>query len=325
MAYETTVSTQFINQTFIDKVYGGQIKEAMDASSTFVRLKLREEGFTRKIITPQQVTAADLDRDLDDQPRIIVEKEPDSIAASFGLSGRPEIRYFKAPRYAVNFYKVASEDFRKSKYELATYKANIQQILQENSVKDIQRQEDANFIAGLKTIAADANSGNPGVQDYTEGFGVRSLMKALKLLTKLEQKPGKILMPYNLYMELLTRQARIIGDTAATEHLRGVGLETFYGFQIVTTNKHDLLSSDGSTDPEAATFGDMVAIFAPESYFGQFYSLQDPTVFIKTEADMIEFQTYESVGVGVGNTKGFVLAKFTTSADSDYTWTKAVA
>ncbi len=137
-----TVNTQFINQTFVDKVYSGHVKEAMDAASTFVRLKLREEGFTRKILTPQMVTSADLDRDLTDQPRIIVEKEPDSIAASFSLSAQPELRYFKAERYEVVMYKVASNDFRKSKYELATYKSNIQQILQENSVKDIQKQED---------------------------------------------------------------------------------------------------------------------------------------------------------------------------------------
>lgn len=303
-----TVNTQFINQTFIDKIYSGHVKEAMDAASTFVRLKLREEGFTRKILTPQMVTAADLDRDLVDQPRIIIEKEPDSVAASFSLSAQPEIRYFKAARYDVGFYKVASNDFRKSKYELATYKSNIQQILQENSVKDIQRQEDTNFTSKLRSIAADVDSGNYGIQsEGTYTFGIKTLMNLVKVLAQNEQKPGKVLMSYGLYLDLITRRATMIGSPAATEHLRGAGLDTFYGFQIVTTNKADLLQSDPNTP---ATKGDSVYVFAPEAYFGQFYSLQEPTVFLKTEADMIEFQTYEAVGVGVGNTRGFVLGDF---------------
>lgn len=320
MNYTTeTVNTQFINQTFVDKIYSGHIKEAMDAASTFVRLKLREEGFARKIFTPQMVTSADLDRDLTDQPRIIVEKEPDSIASSFALSAKPEIRYFKGARYEVSMHKVSSNDFRKSKYELATYKSNIQQILQENSVKDIQKQEDANLVTRLKGIAVDfANSGNYGIQSSgAAGFGIKTLMKNVKVLANNEQKPGKILMPYGLYLDLITRRATMIGSPAATEHLRGAGLDTFYGFQIVTTNKAELLTSatpnapgDQGTEGVGENKGDMVIIFAPEAYLGQFYSLQEPTVFLKTEADMIEFQTYEAVGVGIGNNKGFVIADF---------------
>lgn len=308
MNYTTeTVNTQFINQTFVDKIYSGHIKEAMDAASTFVRLKLREEGFARKIFTPQMVTSADLDRDLTDQPRIIVEKELDSVASSFALSAQPEIRYFKGARYEVTMHKVASNDFRKSKYELATYKSNIQQILQENSVKDIQKQEDYNLVTRLKAIAADAGSGNYGVQSTASNFGIKTLMTNVKVLANNEQKPGKILMPYGLYLDLITRRATMIGSPAATEHLRGAGLDTFYGFQIITTNKAEFLQSDAN-DP--ATKGDTVFIFAPEAYLGQFYSLQEPTVFLKTEADIIEFQTYESVGVGIGNNKGFVVSDY---------------
>lgn len=314
-----TVQTQFINQAFVDKVYAGHVKEAMDAMSTFVRQKLREEGFTRKVFTPQLVTSSDLDRDVDtDQPRIIVEKEPDSVAASFGLSAKSELRYFKTPRYEVKFYKVASPDFRKSKYELATYKANIQQILQENSVKDIQKQEDSNFVANLKAITAvsDAIVGPVGEYDAfktydgsTSGFGITTLMEQITVLANNQQKPGKLLMPYGLYLKLLSRRATNIGSPAATEHLRGVGLDAFYGFQIITTNKTDILKD---TNP-----GDMVYVFAPESYLGQFYSLQEPTVFLKTEADMIEFMTYEAVGVGIGNIRGYVAGKYHLTNDPD--------
>ena len=319
-----TVNTQFINQAFVDKVYSGHIKEAMDAMSTFVRQKLREEGFTRKVFTPQLVTSSDIDRDLTDQPRIIVEKEPDSVAASFGLNGKAELRYFKTPRYEVSFYKVASPDFRKSKYELATYKANIQQILQENSVKDIQKQEDKNFVGNLKTITAGAGAGpydpfalfnavagTGGASSTNMAMGVTSLMEQIAVLANNQQKPGKILMPYGLYLKLLARKATMVGSAVAGESFRGAGLNDFYGFQIITTNKSDILTSDAN---DAAKYGDTVYVFAPESYLGQFYSLQEPTVFLKTEADMIEFHTYEAVGVGIGNVRGFVEGKYDISS-----------
>lgn len=313
-----TVNAQFINQAFIDKLETGHAKEAMAVSSTFVRQKLREEGFTRKIFTTQSITAADLDRDVTEVPRIIVEKEPDSVAASFALTGSPEIRYYKAPRYEVFFHKIASADFRKTKAELATYKANIQQILQENSVKDLQRQEDGRLVQRLNAIAADTGSGNVGIlNNLTAGFGIKTLMEQIKTLTKAEQKPGKILMSYNAYLSLLSRQARIVGSDVAGESFRGTGMTNFYGFEIITTNKHDLLSADTTDTPADTDYGNMVYVFAPENYLGQFYSMQEPTVFIKTEADTIEFQTYEYVGIGLGNTRGFVAAKYGMGVDAD--------
>lgn len=303
-----TASVKFLNQAFLDKIDGGLEKEASAAMTAFVRQKLREDGFTRKIMTPQLLTSSDLDRGLDDQPRKIVEKEPDSIAADLPLSGRAELRYFKTDRYEVTFSKISSRTFQKSKYELATYATDIRQVLQDNSVKDLQFTEDSNFIAGLKTIAA-AQHG--GIVDANAGFGIKSLMEMVNELVKVKQKPAKILMPWNLYLKLYSRPSSVVGSITANEHFNGQDMRQAFGFEIIPTNKLDLMSSDGTIQ------GDMIAIFAPESYLGQFYSLQEPTVFLKTEQDMIEFTTYESVGVGIGNTNGFRLAKFDLTQDGD--------
>lgn len=309
--YQTeTVNVQFINQQFIDKIDQGMTKEAGAAMSAFVRQKLREEGFARKILTPQSVTSAELDRGLDDQPRIIVEKEPDSVAASIALSANGELRYFKGERYEVPFYKIESDTFKKSKYELATYRTDIRQVIQDNSVKDIQREEDVNFWNGVTSIASTA--GNE--LDYSAAgtgvnFGVRSLMDLVELIVDNFQKPGKILLPYKLYLKLISRKATVIGDIATSDLFRGGDQTNFYGFEIVTTNKSDILTD--------TTKGDMAAVFAPEQYLGQFYSMQDPTVFLKTEKDMVEFSTYESVGIGIGNTDGMATAKFDLANGTD--------
>lgn len=297
-----TVNVQFLNQSFIDKIDQGLVKEAGAAMSAFVRQKLRETGFTRKILTPQMITASDLDRGLDDQPRVIIEKEPDSVAATMSLSGQPTVRYFKGSRYEVPFYKIQSERFVKSKFELATYRTDIRNILQENSVKDVQKQEDENFFAGLKEIQKGARG-----SEFVTTTGARitdRVMSLVQTLVKDHQKPGKILMSHSLYLQMLREPATQLGDAVASKHFNTGSMDSFYGFEIVTTIKGDILSS-----VEGDNLGDIVAVFAPEEYLGQFYSLQEPTVFLEAKADMIEFQIYESIGIGIGNVKGFVLGK----------------
>jgi len=156
--YQTeTVNVQFLNQSFLDKIDAGLTKEASVAMSAFVRQKLREDGFARKILEPIMVTQADLDRQITEEPTIIVEKEPDSIAASIPFTARGEIRYFLGQRYPVTFFKVQSNEFKKSKFELATYRTDIRTVLQENSVKDLQKQEDQNFYNAVTNVAT-ANS-----------------------------------------------------------------------------------------------------------------------------------------------------------------------
>jgi hypothetical protein len=297
-----TTNVQFLNQSFIDKIDQGLVKEAGAAMSAFVRQKLRETGFTRKILTPQMITASDLDRGLDDQPRVIIEKEPDSVAAFMSLSGQPTVRYFKGSRYEVPFYKIQSERFVKSKFELATYRTDIRNILQENSVKDLQKQEDVNFFAGLRAIQKETRGA-----EFVTTTGDRitdRVMNLIQTLVKDHQKPGKILLSHSLYLQMLREPATQLGDAVASKHFETGSMDGFYGFEIVTTIKGDILSSE-----EGQNLGDLVAIFAPEEYLGQFYSLQEPTVFLEAKADMIEFQTYESIGIGIGNTKGFVIGK----------------
>jgi hypothetical protein len=182
----------------------------------------------------------------------------------------------------------------------------------------MQETEDRNLVERLNNIMADPNSGNAGLQDYTAiGFGIRTLMEQIKMLAKTSQKPGRILMTHSTYLSLLSRQARIVGSDVAGEHFRGADMTSFYGFEIITTIKHDILSANPTAVSSDADFGNMVFVFAPEQYLGQMYSLIEPTVFVKSEADVIEFQTYEYIGIGLGNTKGFVGGKYDMTTDAD--------
>jgi hypothetical protein len=296
MTYSTeTINTQFINQSFLDKIDQGLTKEAGVAMSAFVRQKLREDGFTRKILNPITITAAELDRQTTEEPTVIVEKEPDSVAANIPFVGRPDIRYFTGSRYAVTFNKVESAEFKKSKFELATYRTDIRTVLQENSVKDLQKQEDLNFYNSVTTIAA----ANSNTFNIAGGFTVQTLMNGIKNLIANQLPVGCVLMTQQMYADLLKQPATQVGSPAGFRLVAGrAGLDNFFGFKIITTIKNDILPKY------------QAIVFAPPQYLGQFYLLQDAMVFLKTEADMITFLTYEAVGAGIGNVNGAIVLNF---------------
>lgn len=290
-----TVNTQYLNQSFLDKIDQGMTKEASVAMSAFVRQRLREDGFARKILPPTPVTAAELDRQTTEEPTIICEKEPDSVAATLPFLARAEIRYWTTPRYPVTFQKLTSADFRKSKYELMTYRTDIRTILQENSVKDIQAQEDLGFYNNIVSVATAA--GNTAT--ISGGFTKTNYLAGIKKLLELKLPVGCVLMTQSMYNDMLAFPSTDVGSPAASELFMGRGtLESPFGYKIITTNKTDILPTN------------KMIVFAPPQYLGQFYELTGPTVFLKAELDMIEFTCYESIGVGLGNVNGAYVISF---------------
>jgi hypothetical protein len=290
-----TINAQILNQSFLDKIEQGQTKEAGLAMSAFVRQKLREDGFTRKILEPMLVTAADLDRQTTEEPTIIVEKEPDSVAAAIPFLSSPEVRYFKGARYPVTFNKIESAKFEKSKFELATYRTDIRTVLQENSVKDLQKIEDSTFYNAVQTIA----TANSNVFTIAGGFTIPNLVNGVKNLLAKQLPVGCLLMTQSMYADLLKQPSTQMGSTLASALTAGErSLDNIFGFKIITTNKNDILPDN------------QVIAFAPPAYLGQFYLLQDATIFLKTEADIVQFQAYSAPGIGIGNVNGAVVLNF---------------
>lgn len=296
MSYNTeTINVQFLNQSFLDKLDQGMEKEASVAMSAFVRQKLREDGFTRKILPPTMITASELDRQLTEEPTVIVEKEPDSIAANLPFLAAAQPRYFTGVRYPVTFEKIQSANFVKSKFELATYRTDIRTVLQENSVKDLQKQEDQNFYNNIMSVA----QANSAVLAIGGGFTVFSMMTAIKALVAKQVPIGVILMTQSMYADYIKQPATTLGSELVSTLVAGEKtLDNFYGFKIIVTNKNDILPDN------------QMVIFTAQQYLGQSYLLQDATVFLKTEADMVSFTTYESIGVGIGNVNGIIVANF---------------
>jgi len=291
MKVETTgVTAQEINSNWVRKIESGRIKEAQSEGSAFIRSKLRQTAFSREVLPPIVLADDEIDRDLNtDLPRKIVEKEPDSTATFVTFKGTGERTWFSGPRYAVYFGKIESQRFTKSKFELMTYQNDIRKILTDNSVKDMADIEDGKFYETC--VAAVTGKADQDLA-LSAPLNADAVVQALKKHIARKIPIGKFLMTKELYYDVLKLAATSVGDPIASRHYDdGVEEEEkLWGFPVITTIKNDIVQNDEFW------------VFGPENYLGNFFLLQDATLFIKQEADIIEFWSYSAPGIGIGNT-----------------------
>jgi hypothetical protein len=297
MSYKTettNVSAQYLNAAFVRKITDeGKIKEAAVEGTAFIREKVRQESFAREIIVPVGLQDDEIDRDVNhDQPKKIVEKEPASIATYVPFTGSGPRVWFRGPRYEIRFAKVESQRFTKSKFELMTYQNDIRKILSDNSVKDMADVEDTQFLNTIKAIIAL----NPAQVTPAPAFNSVAWTKAEQAMAARRRPIGKFLMTKELFYEAQNLPASAVGYQVAGDHYHdGIEKEErLWGMPVVTTVKSDIFQSVLGSSRTAF-------VFSPENFLGNFFLLQDATLFIKQEADIITFYSYESIGLGIGN------------------------
>lgn len=301
MSYETpTVSTELINTSFVEKVFGGMEKEAQEQASMYIRLKLYEDGILRRLFDHRTVTADELDPLMDsDQPSIICELEPDATKATFiPFKGTGDRMYFNGKRFRVPFGLVEAERISKDKFELMTIRMPIQQWLQENQIKAIQEAEDRLFLETMDDIVKqpDASTIQNITFDLTTGSFKDAFTEGMDAFNKLRLPLGKVLMNKSTYLKSLKLKIEEVGNKPMEDRFnRGVeGEESFLGVPVVTTIKDNLVKDNE------------MYFFTQQDYFCKFFLLQDATLMLKTEGHTVTFYTYEAPGFGVGNTKGVV-------------------
>ena len=289
------VSAQDINSNFVRKIEEGQIKEAAEEGSAFIRTKLRQESFTREILPPVVLGNDEIDRDVNsDQPKKIVEKEPDSTATFVPFYGTGPRTIFKGGRYEVRFGKVESQHFRKSIFELMTYQNDIRKILSDNSVKDMAEQEDSKFITTVDAVLAAATTQIVPAASWDAA----AFVSLFQNMQNRKIPIGKLLMTDATYTNSLQLRADVVGNDVATRHYdEGVeGSKNLWGCPVVTTIHNNLVTAHGGSAS--------VYLFAPEKFLGNFFLLKDATLYIEQKADIISFHSYEAPGIGIGNTAG---------------------
>jgi len=260
-----------------------------EAGGAFVRQKLRELSFARRILPPVMVTKDDCQRSADhDGLTKVIDKEPDSSALPVSFRGHPEAKYIDGERYAVKFFTITSEKYQKTEQELLSYEMPITKIIEENSVKDIQKIEDERFK--LYVDYAITSSGNTTtVSDTTvEKTGITALQR---ILTGKELKLDVMLMTQLDFSDVLAWNANDFGDKVQSEVvIDGYKYDTLLGYKLVTTIKNDIID-------EGKFYG-----FTAPQFLGNFFILNQTKFWVDKIANLVSFQSWEDVALGIGNT-----------------------
>ncbi len=302
------VPANVINELFVSKLDQPEGREKLAAEgSAFIRTKLREVSFARKIINPVYVTKADLQRSVQHDGLVkIVDIEPDSAAMSINFRGGADTRYVEGERYEIPFFMITSEDFQKTEEELLAYEMPITDVIERNSVKDIQEIEDNAFISRIdsaitvstKTSAITTSGGNITKAVFTTLF---NLLEAGGGTTD-RLKTDVVLMNNQDYNDLLLWEATSVGDQVGLEiTVNGYTYATLFGKKLIVTNKADLVA-------QGTMYG-----FTAQEFLGNFFILNDTRFWIDKKKNLVTWSAYESIGMGIGNIRSVAKVEWTSA------------
>jgi len=192
-----SVANDALNSLFSQKLDTAEGKEKIAAyGSDWIRDRLREESFARKILPPRTVSRSELQVSVNHDTLVkIIETEPESRAMSMSFRGQPDVQYYTAPRFEVPFHTVGSKRFEQTEQDLMAYTIPITSILKRHIVNDIQEVEDVTFLnhveSAVQSLQEDANSLVFG-DDYSEAnaFSARNVARAAAPVKELGKVKG---------------------------------------------------------------------------------------------------------------------------------------
>lgn len=285
-----TIDAATFNNLFVTRLDTPDgIEKAAQAGGAFVRERLREVSFLRGIIPPEYVTKADCQRSVNHDTLVkIVDIEPQSQASAVNFRGKAYERYIEQDRYEIPFFKVESEKFSKNEAELLAYDYPVTKVIEENSVKDIQKVEDGKFIEFVDAvIAVNGKDVAPAENGPATSLNLTTLFKALD---SDELSVGTVLMHKADWDDFMVQRADVIGSPLASEILvNGYKYNTILGHKLVVTIKTSVV-------PVGTLY-----VFTDPKYLGNFFILNDTKFYIEKRADIVTWQTWEYVGLGLGN------------------------
>lgn len=322
-------SVQVLNELFVQKVASAEMRDKLsEDGGSYIRDRLREVSFARKILPPQTITRADCQVSVNHDTLVkIVELEPDSRAMSLTFRGEPTAKYITGRRAEVGFFTISSEKIQKTEQELLAYTMPVTRILEDNSVKDLQEIEDREFLlnaeAAVQGLQLEANGGvatalnassvqAASVVEYsiikgelartatTDDATVRPIQRGdivdlISLLTDRRMRVRCLLMGESTWMGVLKWTTQDNGDRIQSETVvDGYKYNTLLGCNIVRSIKSDILRR-----------GNVYAFAAPE-FLGRFYILNNPKFYIDKKANLISFQCWEDVGMIIANVAAVV-------------------
>jgi len=319
-----SVPARVLNELFTQKLGSAEGKEKMaEYGGSYIRDRLREVSYARKVVPPEQVTRTDCQRSVNHDTLVkIVDVEPRSRAMAITFRGQPTARFIRGSKVEVPFYTIASEVFQKTEQELLAYEMPITKIIEENSVKDIQEIEDREFTqhveSACQALQVEANGGVStalNASGITAGtvveFSIRKgelarnatandatarpiqrpdLVGLFKMLDGNRLRSERLLMTEVDWDDILQWTVEDFGDKLQSETaVDGYKYNTLLGRAYIRTIKTDILRQGN------------VYVFTKPEFFGKFYVLNNTKFYIDKIANVITFQAWEDIAMCVAN------------------------
>ena len=288
----------------------GVVKKASITTSKATRTQIREEGFQRAILPFDKITNEDLDYNGDSElSGVWYELEPDSPPArSVPYDSTPNTFTYKAEKYIVLISVVTTEEATKNVNQLRTYKTDVRQIVNDNMLRDIHTQEDVSLITTFdRTVGSSVGlSTAPSIEwqnvDMEGAVSRVNIKRALSFLTDRKLPIGVYLVNQRTANEFLGWHRDEVGGDKCQDLLLN-GLKALDRFEIMNVPYIATIKS------ELVANGYMYQ-FTTKEFLGNALMLEDITVTIKKEYDIIRMRAQEQIGFTFGNTRGLQKLKF---------------
>jgi len=293
-------SVQF-NEQFLEKISSVQGQaELTEAGRQYVKTELQEAAFSRAILPQEPITTADCQRNVNDNSLYLIRDiEPDAAAVGVDNLGEPDGQYVKGERYIIPIVNFVTKRFQITVEDLRAYQYKITKRIEDKSVPVLEKLEDKFFLR-LIGAAVNVSGNNDKAVKYAGGTAnltieatdfiklKNTLASGINQADTKRKEVGCILMCQEAFESAVVLPGA--GDDFGKDRvLNGITSDTLYGTKIVKTIKSDLLP-----------VGHLWAFTTPD-FLGHNFALGDPNFEIKSNFGLIEWQTKESIGMGIGN------------------------
>jgi hypothetical protein len=293
-----------LNQLFAAHLDNPDGKEKLAAvAQAYVRDKLRENSFMRKILPPQMVTKNDMQVSVNHDTLVYIDEiEPQSRAMTLTFRGQPTARFIRASKYEIPVFTVSSERFEKTEQELLAYRMPITKVIEDNSVKDIQEIEDHRGLIYIEAAVQATGQIVRGEQAEDDadlngaGTGFRGVIRRgdfIKLFKELDGKRrrlAKLLISEPDWDDVMAWTLEDYGDTVQSKvAVDGYTADRIMGRAVIRTVKTDILQP-----------GNIYGFCDPE-WLGKFLVLNNTKFYIDKVANLIMWQSWEDIGMAFGN------------------------
>lgn len=307
---EEDINIEVMNREILDAITDaedGQIKNAASAASNMIRRRIREDGFSRNILPPKTVTNDSLDRVADhDRPVIIEDMEPGSKGAkSIPFGDSADTSFYYGNKFVCSFNVITTPEFTKDINELRTYRMDLRKVITDNALRDMQAEEDYQFINTVDAIVGAAGGASPATgfnqhinvaKSNGTFFDRGDYVNVLNVLEDLSLNNSVILMNRKTAKSFLTMDRSEVGGDLSqslfTGGLSALQQAEIFGVKHLFTIKRDIVPDD------------VIYIFAEPEYLGRFYTLQDPTMYVEKKKDILRFSARETLSVTFANLAG---------------------